>query len=609
MQLVAGSDRRIHHGINLARDTIHQAGKSKAGCGLLDLDFMAGFDWLDMAWVYLVLAKKGVSQEVIDRIRRLYADSTTVVAVNNIQGKSFPNNRGSLRQGDVPSMFWFAAGIDPLLVYLEKRLAGIPITSIPVYGPEAENAVCPTLPHIQQKYKVVAYADDVKPSITSMQEFHLVDQACSMLERASGVKLHRDPSAGKVKFLALGRWRGTLTQEDLPHQYIQRSDHLDFVGVELRSTFIQTRKVNGEQLQTRVKNTVGPWKAGRFMPITLRPYSANNYALSKVWFKCSSVNLRTQDITNINSQVKSWLYQDCLEKPSELVLYRDSKAGGLGLFNVKIRSQALLIRAFLETSAHPTFRHSLYHEVLYRYHVLGEDSLPNPGHPPYYDQAFFETIKHYKENCPLNIAVMSTKQWYQVLLEDEVLMAPTNETSPQTLLPVRVETLHPSNDWNQTWILARTKGLGSDLTSFLFRLLHYLLPTQDRVSRMVGVQTQLPGVCTLCHTEAEDQIHAFFTCQKSSVTGHALLGYVQAVVPDLSPEAALRLELGQDLSEVDQLAVVYLLSTGMKYIWEARVQKKAVSLFKMRAEVEAKISILRRTRHKAAGEKMLEMLN
>ena len=65
VQLVAGSDRRIHHGINLARDAIHQAGKSRNGCGLLDLDFMAGFDWLEMGWVYLVLAKKGVSQEVI----------------------------------------------------------------------------------------------------------------------------------------------------------------------------------------------------------------------------------------------------------------------------------------------------------------------------------------------------------------------------------------------------------------------------------------------------------------------------------------------------------------------------------------------------------------
>ena len=80
------------------------------------------------------------------------------------------------------------------------------------------------------------------------------------------------------------------------------------------------------------------------MPLTLRPFSANTYALSKVWFKCSSINLRVQDINTINSQVKGWLYQDCFEKPSETVLYRDSTDGGLGLFNVKIRSLALLIR-------------------------------------------------------------------------------------------------------------------------------------------------------------------------------------------------------------------------------------------------------------------------
>ena len=155
--------------------------------------------------------------------------------------------------------------------------------------------------------------------------------------------------------------------------------------MELRSTFIQTRKVNGEQLQSKIKNTIGPWKAGRFMPITLRPFSANTYAMSKVWFKCSSINLRAQDISIINSQVKSWLYQDCLEKPGELVLYRHSEDGGLGLLNVKVRALALLIRSFLETAINPSFRHSLYHEMLFRYHVLDESSLPNPGFTPFYD--------------------------------------------------------------------------------------------------------------------------------------------------------------------------------------------------------------------------------
>ena len=58
LQLVAGDDRRIHHGINHARDAVQQVSKTKSGCGLLDLDFLAGFDWLDIAWVYLVLDKK-----------------------------------------------------------------------------------------------------------------------------------------------------------------------------------------------------------------------------------------------------------------------------------------------------------------------------------------------------------------------------------------------------------------------------------------------------------------------------------------------------------------------------------------------------------------------
>ena len=237
-QLVAGSDRRMHHGINLARDTIQQVGRSRLGCGILDLDFMAGFDWLVMNWVYLVLAKKGLSQQVINRIERIYSNSLTVVVVNNVQGKAFPNNRGSLRQGDVPSMYWFAIGIDALLVYLEKRLAGIPITSLPMHGPTMEHSSSNTLPAMKQLYKVIAYADDVKPGIATMQEFYLVDNACALLERASGVKLHRDPSADKIKFLPLGRWRGVLAQEDIPLQYIKLSDHLDFLGIELRATFV-----------------------------------------------------------------------------------------------------------------------------------------------------------------------------------------------------------------------------------------------------------------------------------------------------------------------------------------------------------------------------------
>ena len=40
LQLVAGDDRRIHHGINLARDAVQVvSSQTKIGCGIADLDF------------------------------------------------------------------------------------------------------------------------------------------------------------------------------------------------------------------------------------------------------------------------------------------------------------------------------------------------------------------------------------------------------------------------------------------------------------------------------------------------------------------------------------------------------------------------------------------
>ena len=260
----------------------------------------------------------------------------------------------------------------------------------------------------------------------------------------------------------------------------------------------------------------------------------------------------------------------------------------------------------METAANPNFRKSLFHQLLYRYHVLGEDDLPDPGLPPYYDQAFFDTIKHYHQHSPLNVAVMSIKQWYQALLEDRVLMNPPTDTSPQSLIPVRVEILSPTIDWPQTWKLVRSKGLDSDLVTFLFKLQHCLLPTQDRLSRLGGSENG--GLCKLCNTEIEDTLHAFFTCPHNMVSGNALLGYVQVAAPGLTQEGALKLLLETDMAEDETLASLYVLSAGLRFIWEKRTLKKQVALHEKRAEVEDKISILRKSRQRIVAEIMEIML-
>ena len=442
----------------------------------------------------------------------------------------------------------------------------------------------------------MGYADDLKPAVTSMQDFLLVDQAYALFERNSCCKLHRDPASGKCKFLP-------LTQHNVPCAYMVLSDHLDMLGVELKATHTKTRKVNGDALQTRVKNTIGPWHSEKFMPLTQRPWSVNSFAVSKILYKCNCLDLRVVDTTNITSKVKAWLLADQLEKPEDMINYRPTSHGGLGLHHVKYKALAMHVHSFLETSVNPKYLHNLYHTSLFRYYVLQHQDLPDPGLPPYYSLEFFSQIRSVHENTPLNVATMSCSQWYTLLLEDNITMKQHPVSDARQLKPSRTELASPDNDWDRSWHLARLKGLGPDMTSFLWKVLHKLLPSQDRLSRILPNKTPL---CQLCQDQVvEDLPHAFFQCRFNGEAGTLLLNCLSAHMPRPSPNQVLT--LGFDTSTGEELPLVWFTGFFLQNIWSARIQKKQPQLFSIRADLEARASILRETRHRDAAIVIGEM--
>ena len=211
-----------------------------------------------------------------------------------------------------------------------------------------------------------------------MSEFAIINQAASLFERSSGCLLHRDPIEGKCRVLALGRWRHSLQQEDIGYPFMKLSDSLSMLGVELTPNWQSTRKLNCDYIKAKIKNTIGAWKSGKYMPLVCRPFSLNTYCLSKVWYMTGSIVLRQGDIQDMTSKCKSWCYQDMFLKPSEVSLYREIQQGGLGLLHIESRGKAHLISKFLQTAVNPRFMTSLMHNHLYRYHVLKEHHLPNP---------------------------------------------------------------------------------------------------------------------------------------------------------------------------------------------------------------------------------------
>ena len=604
LQLVAGDDRRIHHGINLARNAIYAASKpGHKGCGILDTDLIAAFDYLCLEWAYMVLERKGLHRNAINRLRNLYSDNISVIVVNNIEGKAVKNIRLSLRQGDLPSMHLFAFGIDPLLTYLEKRLQGILIASLPVEGPVLPNT--PQLPPQEERYKVIGYADDVKPAVTKIEEFILIDNAMALFERASGCKLHRDPESKKCKFLPLAKWKGTLKQEDIPCPYMTLTDELEMVGVELKATWTQTRKANGDAIQKRVSSKINLWKGGKFMPLSMRSWSINTYGLSKVWFKTHSVDLRVLDITNINKSVKSWLYADMLFKPEEMIMVRPAQYGGLGVHDIKHKALAGLIRSFLETACNTDFRHSLFHEILYRYHVMDDKSMENPGIPPFYSASFFETIKKVYTRSPSKIAKMTEAQWYHFLLEENVIKE-ENEEQRLNFIPCRAELMNMENDWETSWRRMRLKGLGSELVSFLFKLLHQLLVTQERLSRINQGTTSTCKAAGCPGDRIEDIEHALMKCPGNNDIGRVCMDAVKIHIPDLTIENALLLNF--EIEKSMEFPIVWFLAVTWKNIWDARCVGKQPELYKIRSDMEARIALLRTTRSYENDAIMMEIL-
>ena len=342
------------------------------------------------------------------------------------------------------------------------------------------------------------------------------------------------------------------------------------------------------------------------MPITQRCWSLNSYALSKVWFRTRCVNLRECDFKKGNSACKSWLYQDRFAKPEEMVLHRPHNYGGLGLHSVKFKAMAGFITTFLQTAANPKFQPNLLHNLLYRKHVLGEDvpHAPDPP-PPYLSIEFFTVIRKVMEDTPLNIVNMAEKDWTRLLTEDYITMLDMSDSGQQLFTPCRVEIASPATDWSRCWSACRQAGVPPDLASFLWLMMHDLLSTQSKLHRMGSTQSsicKMPG----CTQDGTLQ-HELIFCSKNDGVGARLVSCLQHHVPGLHAEDVVRLDHGDNAEDLS-LPLTLLTAITLNHIWRERDNGTTIRDYKVRAELEQYITLLRTTRWVTTTNMLCDMI-
>ena len=196
----------------------------------------------------------------------------------------------------------------------------------------------------------------------------------------------------------------------------------------------------------------------------------------------------------------------------------------------------------------------------------------------------------------MNPIQMTLKQWHYFLLEE--LVTHEERDGQRILLQLRVERLVPTNDWSKTFHLSQLKGLSSPIKSFVFKLIHQLLPVRDRLNHIL--RNAHPD-CLLCGDEQpETLLHAFFHCNSNRVAANALISLAKPYDRSITPEKALLLDINCEL--IYEQSVTLIMYTGLHLIWENRIKKKSTSMYQIRSEIECLISLLRRARSKHLRE-------
>jgi hypothetical protein len=117
----------------------------------------------------------------------------------------------SLRQGDPLAMLLFVIHIQPLLVRLQRVMAGLSIGAI--------------------RETALGYVDDVAAVSSTLDDLPIIDAAVADFEAASGALLIRNR---KTVIVGMGSWAGRL---DWPLQWIGAAPSVKIYGVMVAPTF------------------------------------------------------------------------------------------------------------------------------------------------------------------------------------------------------------------------------------------------------------------------------------------------------------------------------------------------------------------------------------
>ena len=538
-QLCTVGNKNILFGINNILSSISYVKKKKMGACLLGLDFFKAYDRVLVDFLLAIMGRMNFSKQFCNWIKMLHMDAKTMFILQGLSRSirvSF-----SIRQGDPLSMLLYIVYIEPLLIYIERKLIGL------------------IIPHIPSSLE--AYCDDVNVLTVNDADLIAVDDAVQKFEALSGAILSRDK---KCKIVGFGKWKNRV---DWPLQYVRTVGEIKVFGIYIMDSYQDMLKRNWSFRFSKFEQSILSWSGRVLETIFQRVEVIKTFALSRIYYLASILPIPQTFVKNIERVMGKfiWSASGKVLRVSLDEMKNPVEKGGCGLVCIKSMSKSLFLVQALRLLKSGDQK-SVSHLGYWIGELLG-DFLPGVelGDHAEVSVVYYDYLADLVVDAKLSEHV-TVENWRFVTNKIIYKIYSDAFQVPK----VEVES---GLSYKRVWKCLDNPSLTSVSKEILFLLIHNKLPVRERMFR-IGLVTD--PYCDYCFDNMGavicDLVHFFCTCQRVSQVWRWLKILVQNLLStgavDLPDWDLINLRIPRNINTNE---VIWLLGSYLSEVWASIV--------------------------------------
>ena len=547
--------RSIFDNCHLIRDLINDINSNENGTGiLLSTDQEKAFDRIDHSYISIILKTFGFKYTFIRWVNILYNNIFSSIIVNNHISTSFPVQR-SVRQGCPLSPLIYVLCLEPVL----QRIRDSP----DVKGLQVPGILTPC--------KLTAYADDCKFFIKDHDSAKKIIEHFNNFGNFSGSKLSLD----KCEAMFLGRWR------------VRRDTPLNIKWVTQMTIFgIKFGELSEDDiwhpLYKKIENVLNLFKT-RHLSFYGKAKLINVMVLSKLWYLTTVIPLSKHYERLITKLVFSFIWGK-IESIRRKTMYLPCKQGGIGLVNISLKAQSLMLNQVMKV-----FLDRKCTWVNYGHTYLGIALHRFPGY------SFLNNRPHCIEDPPTYYKICLDYIRKIVTKDENFVFKPglTSKTFYTLLLKLENTTVHcvstfPLIDFKTVFSNLCHKTIDTFTINTSFKLVHDIIPVAYKLYTW-NFRNILP-FCRNCSPKQihETVTHCFWECPVIQPARHWLERTLMSICDlNLSCEIVRFGNFSDSISRPD--LAIYLLTEFRYAVWITRCR---VRLDNVRPAAEAVLKFM-----------------